>query len=106
MKLFLTGERFTGAEAVAFGLAHRAVGASDLVDAVNEIVSMIRLGGPNAVIECKNLVRRASEVDFQSDMVAGFEEMAEWSLRMFRSEEANEGMSAFREKRKASWVAD
>ena len=34
----------------------------------------------------------------------GFAEAAEWSGRMFRSEEAAEGMAAFREKRQASWI--
>ena len=34
----------------------------------------------------------------------GFEATAEWSMRLFRSEEATEGMAAFREKRKPSWA--
>ena len=34
----------------------------------------------------------------------GFKETAEWSVRMFRGEEAAEGMAAFREKRDAGWV--
>ena len=34
----------------------------------------------------------------------GFKETSEWSGRMFRSDEASEGMAAFREKRKPSWV--
>ena len=37
-------------------------------------------------------------------MEEGFALTGEWSLRMFRSEEAAEGMAAFREKRKPSWV--
>ncbi|HOA93247.1 MAG TPA: enoyl-CoA hydratase-related protein [Quisquiliibacterium sp.] len=102
MKLFLTGERFSGRRAVEMGFAHRAVPKADLVAAVQEEIDMIRLGGPIAVTECKKLVRRVPELSTEE----GFREMAEWSVRMFRSPEAAEGMGAFREKRKPSWVRD
>ena len=101
MKLFLTGERFTGAQAVEMGFAHRAVPKEKLLDAVQEEISMINLGGPNAVPECKKLVRRISTLSTAD----GFEEAAAWSSRMFASEEAAEGMAAFREKRDAPWAA-
>ena len=100
MKLFLTGERFTGSQAVDFGLAHRAVPKDQLKSAVQEEIDMINLGGPNAVVECKKLVRRVSELD----IAQGFAETGDWSVRMFKSEEGAEGMKAFREKRKPSWV--
>ena len=35
----------------------------------------------------------------------GFAETAPWSLRVFQSDEAAEGMAAFREKRKPAWAA-
>jgi methylglutaconyl-CoA hydratase len=100
MKLLLTGERFTGTQAVAYGLAHRAVSAEQLHQAVQEEVDMICLGGPNAVVECKKLVRRVSQLNTEQ----GFAETMEWSVRMFKSAEGAEGMAAFREKRKPSWV--
>lgn len=102
MRLFVTGARFTGAEAVAMGFAHRAVPRAALEDAVSEELDMINRGGPNAVVECKKLVRRVPQLSTE----AGFEETAEWSGRMFRSEEAAEGMAAFREKRDAKWVGE
>lgn len=100
MRLFVTGKRFTGAEAVEMGFAHRAVPRAELEAAVNEEVDMINRGGPNAVVECKKLVRRVPLLDRED----GFAETAEWSGRMFRSEEAAEGMAAFREKRDAGWI--
>ena len=100
MKLFLTGERFDGPQAVAMGLAHRAVSEDDLHTAVQEEIDMINLGGPIAVQECKKLVRRVTQLS----LADGFKETAEWSARMFRSEEGDEGMASFREKRKPSWV--
>ena len=102
MKLFLTGERFDGNQAVAMGLAHRAVSSDDLHAAVQEEIDMINLGGPIAVQECKKLVRRVPKLS----LADGFEETAEWSARMFRSEEGAEGMASFREKRKPSWVQE
>ena len=49
---------------------------------------------------CKKLVRKVPELS----MEAGFELTAPWSRRMFESDEASEGMAAFREKRDASWI--
>lgn len=100
MKLILTGERFSGRRAVEIGFAHRAVPADELVDAVQEEIDMINLGGPNAVVESKKLVRRVPGLSVEE----GFREAAEWSSRMFRSDEAAEGMAAFREKRPPAWV--
>ncbi len=100
MKLFLTGERFTGARAVDMGFAHRAVPANQLRQAVEEEIDMINLGGPNAVVECKKLVRAVPQWQREE----AFTKTAEWSGRMFRSDEGAEGMAAFREKRPASWI--
>jgi methylglutaconyl-CoA hydratase len=102
MRLFLTGERFTGARAVDMGFAHRAVTKAQLHVAVQEEVDAINLGGPNAVAEIKRLVRRVPQLSSEE----GLREMAEWSARMFRTPEAAEGMAAFREKRKPSWVPE
>jgi methylglutaconyl-CoA hydratase len=102
MKLFLTGERFSGARAVELGLAHRAVAKDRLRIAVQEEIDAICLGAPIAVTECKKLVRRAAE---QRPLDEAFHEMEEWSRRMFASPEGQEGMAAFREKRKPKWVS-
>lgn len=101
MRLFLTGERFDGRQAVDYGLAHKAVPPEDLAAAVRAEIEAIRLGGPRAIVECKKLVRAVLE----RSLAEGFELTEEWSLRMFRSEEAAEGMAAFREKRRPRWVA-
>ena len=100
-KLFLTGERFSGARAVEMGLAHRAVPKAQLVAAVEEEIAAICQGGPIAVTECKKLVSRVPQLSMEE----GFAEMAVWSKRMFGTPEATEGMTAFREKRKPAWIA-
>ena len=100
MKLFLTGERFTGAQAVEMGFAHRAVPAGDLADTVQEEIDAINLGGPIAIQEAKKLVRRVSQLSIEE----GFAETGPWSRSLFESEEGQEGMAAFREKRRPDWV--
>ncbi len=100
MRLFLTGARFSGVEAVAIGLAHRAVPRAGLAAAVEEEIDMLKLGGPNAVAECKKLVRAVPQMTLEE----GFEKTGPWSAGLFRSEEGAEGMLAFREKRKPAWV--
>jgi methylglutaconyl-CoA hydratase len=100
MKLFLTGERFSAARGIEVGLVHLVVPAAQLNTAVSEQVEMIRQGGPNAVVECKRLVRRIPELSRDD----AFAETAPWSARLFASNEAQEGMAAFREKRQPLWL--
>ena len=100
MKLILTGERFSAAQAVDIGLIHLAVPRAELESSVQQQIDMIRLGGPIAVKECKRLVCRVPLLPREE----AFAETAPWSARMFASDEGQEGMAAFREKRQPSWV--
>ena len=100
MWLFLTGERFAAQRAVELGLIHRAVPAAELDAAVEEIVSMVRLGGPNAIREAKQLVRRIPTLSMED----GFRHTARKIAELFASGEAAEGMQAFLEKRKPHWA--
>jgi len=100
MRLFLTGERFDGEQAVDMGLAHRAVPLDNLMEAVQQEVDTICLGGPNAIVECKKLVRLVPNLSMEE----GFEKTKTWSKRMFQTEEATEGMAAFAQKRRPNWI--
>lgn len=100
MWLFLTGERFTATRAVEVGLLHRSVPAETLDAAVEDVAGMIRLGGPTAVGEAKQLVRRVPGMP----MDAAFRHTSEKIAGLFASEEAAEGMLAFVEKRKPRWA--
>ena len=100
MRLFLSGERFDAEAALRYGLVHRTVPSDDLHTAVEEEIDAIARGGPKAVTECKKLVQAQTGGLRQED----FARMAEWSERMFRSEEGREGMAAFLEKREPRWV--
>lgn len=99
MELFLTGDTFTAREAAAMGLINAAVPATELDAAVSQYVESLLKGGPNALAECKRLVR-----DVPGRPVAEMlHVMAERSARLFASEEAREGMTAFAEKRPPRW---
>ncbi len=102
MKLFLTGEKFTAAQAVDMGFIHRAVPSAQLESAVQEEIDMICLGAPNAIKEAKRLVRVVPKLSRED----GFAETAPWSAKHFASDEGQEGMLAFREKRKPSWAKE
>ncbi|MDE0318888.1 MAG: enoyl-CoA hydratase-related protein [Acidimicrobiaceae bacterium] len=57
-------------------------------------------GGPNALANTKQLVTKVPSMPRD----AAWEWTAELSQRLFQSEEAAEGIAAFRERRDASWV--
>ena len=100
MWFFLTGERFSAERAVGLGLIHRAVPAAGLDAAVEEVLSMVRLGGPNAIGEAKQLVRQVPLLSMDD----GFRHTAAKIAELFASDEAAEGMRAFVEKRKPRWA--
>jgi methylglutaconyl-CoA hydratase len=100
MRLFLTGARFSAAEAQSYGLVHRVVPAADLAATVQAEVDAIALGGPNAVAEAKKLIRTVSRVS----MDEGFSYAEAKIAELFASPEAADGMMAFATKQKPSWV--
>jgi methylglutaconyl-CoA hydratase len=100
MWLFLTGERFSARRAVEFGLIHRSVPSAELDSATEEIIGLVRLGGPIAIREAKQLVRRVPQLP----MDEAFRHTAQKIAELFASEEAGEGMRAFIEKRPPRWA--
>jgi methylglutaconyl-CoA hydratase len=102
MEAFLRGNRFSAARAAELGLINRAVPAEELDAAVEEVVSDLRKGGPNALGLAKSLVYAVPKLA-QAD---AFEWTTTLSNELFAGEEAKEGMKAFLEKRPASWAVD
>jgi len=90
-RYFLTGERFDAATALRIGLVHEV--APDLDSAVERIVADLLAGGPVAVREAKRLVLEPSDED---DAVARAADRR-------TSEEGQEGLRAFLEKRPPGW---
>jgi methylglutaconyl-CoA hydratase len=100
-RYFLTGERFGAPEAKAIGLAARVCPAAELDSTVEEILALLLLGSPDAqrrIKELLNVVSGAS-IEEASRRTPGIIADAR------ASEEGSEGLRAFLEKRKPSWVA-
>ena len=98
--LFVTGERFDAARAERIGLVHRVVDRATLDDAVGDALTGILSCGPAAVRVCKELV--AEVPSLSRDAARAYTAEAIATLRA--SPEGQEGMRAFLEKRKPSFV--
>ncbi len=99
-EIFLTGERISARKALEFGLVNYVVPLDELDKKVEEIIEMLLSSGPNAISMCKELIKKVSETpiaevkSYTADIIA--------KIRI--SEEGQEGISSFLEKRKPKWV--
>jgi methylglutaconyl-CoA hydratase len=98
-QLMLTGERFQADKAKRVGLVNQVVPIADLDAAVQERVDQFLTSGPEALKTCKELLHRVPLMDF--DEARTF--TAEVIARLRMSQEGQEGMAAFLEKRKPRW---
>lgn len=99
-ELFLTGETFDAARAAAVGLVNAVVPADGLDAEVERHVAMLRLGAPGALAATKELLGSSRSAAVEEQYAA----MLRLSARFFASEEGQEGMRAFAEKRPPNWT--
>lgn len=99
-ELFLTGERFEAVRAAEIGLVRAAVPPEDLDAAVEGRIKELVQSGPRAVAEAKALIREVAWKRVEDVQRYTVERISD--LRV--SAEGQEGMRAFLEKRKPSWV--
>jgi len=97
-RFFLTGEKFSANAALQLGLLHKVVSAEDLQDALQYEVDLLLKAGPSAQLECKHLIQKLAGI---SDDVSEY--TAELIAQIRISEEGQEGLNAFLEKRKPGW---
>lgn len=99
VELCLTGELIGAQEALALGLINHSVPAADLDDAVAAMVAKLLAASPAAVRRGKYAMAAAESMSF--DEAIAFLEGQIGMLAL--TEDAKEGMAAFREKRKPDW---
>lgn len=95
--LFTTGEAFEADHALRIGLVHKVVGADDLDETVDAVVKSVLRNGPESVASAKHVALHGPyEMEKSARLLA----------KARSSEEGKEGVAAFLEKRKASFVVD
>ncbi len=99
-RYFLTAEKFSAEEALRFGLVNQVVAKDKLDEAVTQVVRSLTSAGPVATREAKKLIRYVNE----ENKVAIREKTIQWIASLRTTAEAQEGMKAFLEKRKPSWL--
>ncbi len=97
---FLTGKRISAKKAQEIGLVNQIVPREKLEDTVDELISLLLTSGPEALASCKELIFQVPQMSL--------EEVKEFTARMIAnlriSEEGQEGMASFLEKRKPNWI--
>jgi methylglutaconyl-CoA hydratase len=91
-RYFVTGERFDAQTALRIGLVSEV--APDLDATVDRVVSELLTSGPQAAREAKRLIRMRPQG----------EETAQLAARLRASEEGQDGLKAFLERRKPGWI--
>ena len=98
-RLFITGQRFNSEYAKEVGLIDYVVQEKDLDEQVQIYVELLRSSGPKAIEEVKKLIDAYEKMDIEKYKEHTVKKIAE--LRV--SEEGQEGINAFLEKRKTKW---
>ncbi len=98
--LFLTGERFGAARAAHIGLVHEVVTIDALDDAIERVLGEVRTAGPLAAAAAKELIVAVSESTYAQSRDLTANAIAKRRV----SDEGQEGLRAFLERRSASFA--
>jgi enoyl-CoA hydratase/carnithine racemase len=99
MELLMTGDRFDSDTALRFGLVSRIVPAGKLMATAEEVAGRILECGPLAVRYIKEAAIRGREMSLED----GLKLESQFAGRVFQTEDAREGPTAFAQKRKPEY---
>lgn len=103
-RYFLTAERFDGIEARRVGLVHEAAQTPEEAQMIIDgLIGYLLAGGPIAQSASKSLIRIVADTEITDNLR---KKTAEHIAERRTSDEGQEGLSAFLEKRKPNWSAD
>jgi methylglutaconyl-CoA hydratase len=100
-ELMLTGRRFTADEAKVFRLVNVVVSEAEMIDTERQYIEHFLHASPDAIAECKNLLRMVTGTDDRFNPIFMQTSMAIANQRI--SKAGQEGMASFFEKRKPEW---
>jgi len=98
-RLFITGERFNSDYAKNVGLVDFVITEGEIDDEIQKYTKILVTSGPKAITEVKKLVDSYEKMDVDRYKEHTVKKISE--LRI--SDEGQEGINAFLEKRKNSW---
>ena len=104
-RFFLSGEVMSAKKARRIGLVHEVTKPDRLDEAVEHQLAMLLLGGPAAIRECKALIAMVDGHAMSADQALR-RRTAELIAQLRVTEEGQEGLRAFLEKRPPAWVVD
>ncbi|HEX7047550.1 MAG TPA: enoyl-CoA hydratase/isomerase family protein [Gammaproteobacteria bacterium] len=102
-RFFLTAEAMDTATATNIGLVHEVVAPEALDAAVEREIQLLLAGGPAAQAAAKHLVRQVCHADTDTEKHLR-QTTAEIIAQIRVSDEGQEGLAAFLEKRKPRWI--
>ena len=100
-ELMLTGRRIDGKEAERFGLVNKSLKSTDLESYLSTAIDLLLSSGPKAIEHCKTLLFNISNIE---NLDEALESTARMIADIRASDEGQEGMEAFLEKRKPRWM--
>lgn len=98
--LFLTGERFGAQHALRIGLVHQVVPEAELDATVERTLDELATASPTAVTAAKRTLQAIVEASYEETRAISARAIAEQRI----SEEGQEGLRAFLERRKPRWT--
>lgn len=99
-RYLVSGERFSAQQAHRLGMVHELVAASELEATVDRVAQAFADCAPGALAEAKKLLRKVIGAPISPRLVSY---TAGVLAERRASDEAREGIAAFREKRKPAW---
>jgi enoyl-CoA hydratase/carnithine racemase len=99
LELMMTGKTIDAQRAAAIGFVNRVVPYADLMPAALAMAEEIIACAPLSVANARQMVRNAMNMGVDSALEAG----RQLAVRLYASEDSQEGPRAFREKRKPVW---